>query len=107
MMDTTNISGPDRTVAVDYVFQAGSLIEVCEKNAEVARRFQRQDHERMFEMLHVMIAQVSKSEGQTEDNAAKSIYSPLMMKVLEKMWVTAMYTSYRYIPDWYYLDTVT
>ncbi|TFK38773.1 hypothetical protein BDQ12DRAFT_630610 [Crucibulum laeve] len=51
MMNTTNIAGGDRKVAVDYIFQSTSLADVCEKNAAFAREHGRYDHERAFKSL--------------------------------------------------------
>lgn len=51
---TRNIAGADKTVVDDYVFMADSLAGVCERNAEVARRHGRYDHERVFKTLRTL-----------------------------------------------------
>lgn len=52
--NTTHISGGDRKVAVEYVFEAETLAGLCQKNAEVAREHGRYDHERIFKILHAL-----------------------------------------------------
>ncbi|KAJ7084577.1 hypothetical protein B0H15DRAFT_386319 [Mycena belliarum] len=52
--NTTHISGADRKVAADYVFEAETLALLCQKNAAVAREHGRYDHERIFKILHAL-----------------------------------------------------
>ena len=56
LTSTNNIAGADKTVAVDYVFTAGSgsLADVCEVNAAAARDHGRYDHERVFRTIKVL-----------------------------------------------------
>lgn len=49
--NTSDISGSDRKVAVEYVFDAETVAVLCQKNAEVAREHGRYDHERIFKIL--------------------------------------------------------
>ncbi|KAJ3493225.1 hypothetical protein NMY22_g20237 [Coprinellus aureogranulatus] len=68
MMDTMNLAGPDRLVAVDYVFMGASLIEVCERNARVAKERGRWDHERVFRTVQALFRVPEKREdGQGVD----------------------------------------
>lgn len=54
--NTINITGPDRTVAVDYIFQHSSLTELCEANASVAKTHGRYDHERLLRNLGAAVS---------------------------------------------------
>lgn len=51
LSNTTTFAGPDRKVAVDYIFESTSLAEVCERNAVLAQQHGRYDHERVFRIL--------------------------------------------------------
>ncbi|KAH8828328.1 vacuolar membrane protein [Flagelloscypha sp. PMI_526] len=51
LTNTISLIGPDRTVAVDYMFSHTSIHILCEMNAEVAQRYGRFDHERIFKTL--------------------------------------------------------
>lgn len=58
MMYASNINwldGPDKKVAVEYVFEADSLVGVCEVNAKVAREYRRYDHERAWKTLLALL----------------------------------------------------
>ncbi|KAJ6608856.1 hypothetical protein B0H10DRAFT_513883 [Mycena sp. CBHHK59/15] len=52
--NTTNISGADRKVAVGYIFEADTLAQLCQNNADVARDHGRYDHERIFKILKAL-----------------------------------------------------
>ncbi|KAJ2933260.1 hypothetical protein H1R20_g3837, partial [Candolleomyces eurysporus] len=88
MMDTTNVSGPDRTVAVDYVFQAASLIEVCEKNAGVARESGRFDHERVFRTVQALFQVPEKRE----DGVVESVGNVFASEILAAGVVLQLYS---------------
>jgi hypothetical protein len=53
---TNNIAGADKKVAADYVFtvRSGSLADVCDVNAVVARDHGRYDHERVFRTVKML-----------------------------------------------------
>jgi hypothetical protein len=64
MMFASNINwlaGPDKQVAVGYVFQGDSLAEVCEVNAKVAKEFGRFDHERVWMSLLALLKTIGPS----------------------------------------------
>lgn len=54
LLNTTIIAGADQKVAMDYIFTAGSLSDVCERNAVVAKDHGRYDHERVFSTLKTL-----------------------------------------------------
>jgi hypothetical protein len=61
MMFASNINwlaGPDKQVAVGYVFQGDSLVEVCEVNAKVAKEHRRFDHERVWGSLLALLKSI-------------------------------------------------
>ena len=62
---TNNIAGADKKVAVDYVFtvRSGSLVDVCEANAVVARDHGRYDHERVFRTLKMLFRERGHPEN--------------------------------------------
>lgn len=78
MMDTTNIAGPDRLVAVDYVFSSTSLIDVCERNARAAKEKGRFDHERIFRTLQSLFRTPEKREEGQPAQADDSFSSDLL-----------------------------
>lgn len=81
MMDTTNVSGPDKSVAVDYVFQGPSLIEVCEKNARVARERGRFDHERVFRTVQALF-RVPEEKVEDSDGVLEPVENVFASEVL-------------------------
>jgi len=52
--DTNWLDGPDKNVAVGYVFEADTSTEMCLKNAMVAKKCGRYDHERVWKTLEVL-----------------------------------------------------
>lgn len=78
MMDTTNIAGPDRLVALDYVFSSTSLIDVCERNARAAKEKGRFDHERIFRTLQPLFRTPEKREDGQPAQADDSFSSDLL-----------------------------
>ncbi|KAF9467004.1 hypothetical protein BDZ94DRAFT_1250295 [Collybia nuda] len=51
---TTNISGGDKKVALQYIFQSRNIADVCETNARVAQEYGRYDHARVFSTLRAI-----------------------------------------------------
>lgn len=76
--NTTHISGGDRKVATEYVFEDETLALVCQKNAEVAREHGRYDHERIFKILQALFPEY----GNCEDAPAMS---SLVVKMVSRM----------------------
>ncbi|KAJ3517825.1 hypothetical protein NLJ89_g245 [Agrocybe chaxingu] len=64
LISTRNLAGADQKVAIGYVFKAGSLADVCERNAETARSHGRYDHERVFRTLKTLFPTVRKDDSQ-------------------------------------------
>lgn len=60
IMNTTNIAGGDKKVAVDYIFQSHSLADVCDRNALAAKEHGRYDHERVFKALGALFPSPQK-----------------------------------------------
>jgi hypothetical protein len=53
--DTNALINPDRQAASDYILDATNPREACQKNALLARKRGRFDHERAFQVLKVFI----------------------------------------------------
>ncbi|KAK1232910.1 hypothetical protein PQX77_003923 [Marasmius sp. AFHP31] len=71
---TASRTGSDKTVAGDYIFQASTISDVCNRNADFARSHARFDHERIFRTLGALL----KTWTQAEDTQAK--HSIFLMK---------------------------
>ena len=61
--NTMGLAGPERKVAVDYVFLGESLEEVCRVNAGAARVHGRYDHQRVFEALAALFPALEDENG--------------------------------------------
>ena len=64
---TVSRTGSDKAVAGDYIFQAPTISDVCNRNADFARLHGRFDHERIFRTLGALL----KTWTQAEDTQAK------------------------------------
>ncbi|CAL1710706.1 unnamed protein product [Somion occarium] len=82
--DASAYIGIDIAAAGEYVYAMTHPLDWCKKNAEIAKARGRVDHERLFTMLHVLIVD-ARNEGEGVPTAF-GIYSPLMFKLLEKMY---------------------
>lgn len=83
MMFATNVNwlaGPDKKVATEYIFEADTLAEVCEKNAEVAREYGRFDHERVWKALQILL-QSATPEGKWPNVACERLAKQMFMKM--------------------------
>jgi hypothetical protein len=60
---TTDTAGADRKVASEYIFESNNLAAMCERNAFVANKYGRHDHQRIFNMLRSLF-----SSSPTRDN---------------------------------------
>lgn len=69
---TANIGGADKTLVNDYIFSAASLVDVCEANAEAARRHGRYDHERIFKTLRTLFKEPGKESGKDGEGSFTS-----------------------------------
>jgi len=85
MMETINIDGPDQSVAVGYIFQAKTLVEVCEVNAAFAKERGRFDHERVFSTLKSLFKVQSNEEGAAADNSFSC--DPLAARIVMQLYV--------------------
>ncbi|KAF7309628.1 WD-REPEATS-REGION domain-containing protein [Mycena indigotica] len=65
---TSHISGADRKVASEYIFQDKTLAILCQRNAEVARVHGRSDHERIFKILQALFPAFGVYPGVTGAN---------------------------------------
>ncbi|KAJ8495802.1 hypothetical protein ONZ45_g12696 [Pleurotus djamor] len=59
---TNDLSGPDRKVALGYIFSADTLMTVCERNSQIARECGRFDHERIFRIMRSVLP-TTQSKG--------------------------------------------
>lgn len=79
ILSTRDLAGADKTVAEDYIFTGNSLAEVCEKNADAAKRHGRFDHERVFKTFRTLFKTPQKGgdkwqlEGFSSDALAKDV----------------------------------
>jgi hypothetical protein len=83
MMFAANINylaGPDKKVATEYIFEADTLAEVCERNAEVAREYGRFDHERVWKALQILL-QSATSEGKWPSVDSERLAKQMFMKM--------------------------
>ncbi|KAL1749235.1 hypothetical protein HDZ31DRAFT_79080 [Schizophyllum fasciatum] len=60
--NTMALAGPDRKVAVDYIFHGHSIENVCKTNAEAARVHGRFDHQRVFDALAALFPSLEENE---------------------------------------------
>jgi hypothetical protein len=63
---TTDIAGSDKKMAVQYIFQSNSLVDVCDKNAHVAQKHGRYDHERVFSTLRTLFPTTEQEQVDSE-----------------------------------------
>ncbi|XP_006457486.1 hypothetical protein AGABI2DRAFT_189013 [Agaricus bisporus var. bisporus H97] len=85
MMFASNINwlaGPDKPIAAGYIFQADSLVEVCEVNAMVAKEFRRFDHERVWKSLSVLLKSIGPS-GKWLNTESESFAKQMFMKIYD------------------------
>lgn len=83
MMFAANVNwlaGPDKKVATEYIFEADTLAEVCEKNAEVAKEYGRFDHERVWKALQILL-QSATSEGKWPSLNCERLAKQMFMKM--------------------------
>jgi hypothetical protein len=63
IMGNAHMAMSDRSIAAEYVFEYGSVADVCAKNAIVARQHGRYDHERTFKILQALFPNRSFING--------------------------------------------
>jgi hypothetical protein len=63
IMGNAHMATSDRNVATEYVFEYGSVADVCAKNAIIARQHGRYDHERTFKTLQTLFPNRSFING--------------------------------------------
>lgn len=83
MMYASNINwldGPDKKVAVGYVFEGDSLAGVCERNGKVARECRRFDHERAWKTLEGLLKNVNPS-GKWVNAECERVAKKVFMKM--------------------------
>ena len=67
IMREVDIAMADKTVAQQYIFEANSLSELCDKNARIASAHLRFDHARIFRVLQSLFP-ISVKVGATSLN---------------------------------------
>uniref|UniRef100_A0A0W0FZ82 Uncharacterized protein n=1 Tax=Moniliophthora roreri TaxID=221103 RepID=A0A0W0FZ82_MONRR len=80
--NTSPIAGCDKIVAVDYIFLAPDILDLCDQNANFARAHGRYDHERIFRTLGALLGtwiQVNPSQVKGADSLIKQTVSRLLL----------------------------
>ena len=58
--DEAAVTDPGQDLAAEYVFDAATPSEECNKNADIARRYNRKDHEDFFVSLGLLLSSYSE-----------------------------------------------
>lgn len=88
--DVSTVVGIDVAAAKEYIFSASEPVAACKKNAGVAKLHRRLDHERIFNILGVLLIDIQKSGTSPADmSSLYSICNPLTVTMMEKLSVPA------------------
>lgn len=83
--DASLVTGIDVEAARRYVFpSAADPIAACKENANAASLLGRLDHERVLEMLQVLLAEDQKSNGNS-GQAVSTSSNPLTLTIMERL----------------------
>lgn len=91
--DTSNIFNPDRQAASEYILDVSNPRGTCQKNATLARKRGRFDHERAFKLLKIFV--------ESQEVHGPSVVSRQSTKIAGNV-CTKLYVllrSYRGLPD--------
>lgn len=77
---TTNISGGDKKVAVQYIFQSDNIVDVCRTNARIAQEHGRYDHERIFNTLRAIFP-----TAEQEQNGMMWTFDQLSLQIIMRL----------------------
>lgn len=84
--DVSTVVGIDVAAAREYVFSTSEPVAACKKNAGVAKLHRRLDHERIFNILEVLLIDIQKSSTSPADmSSLYSICNPLTVTMMEKL----------------------
>ncbi|KAH7104905.1 hypothetical protein BKA62DRAFT_741578 [Auriculariales sp. MPI-PUGE-AT-0066] len=70
-------SGLDRTLATQYSLAVQDPVTMCRRNAPIARRYRRYDHERVWRTLLTVVGKTVKPKDLEADNQDKHGSSPI------------------------------
>lgn len=83
--DASFLCGIDLDVARAYVFPSTDTVSACKKNIEIARLHGRIDHERIFNMLQVLVLDIQKGGEEAGVGSLYNIRNPLTVTIMEKL----------------------
>lgn len=84
--DASVVCGTDIPAAKAYIFPSKDAVGACKENAERARALGRLDHQRVFGMLQVLLADLPQSRLVSGDGRAlSSPCNPLTLKIVDQL----------------------
>lgn len=86
--DEASVTDLGQELAVEYIFDAATPSEVCNKNADVARRYNRKDREDFFVSLGLLLSSYDESSPRAWGANA------LACSFIKQMWVVRSFISH-------------